>query len=429
MVTDMPGLIVSGMSTFRQRRTSFVLAVVTLLASGCAGDSPWAESRDSAGIRVVESSTVDPDAGKWSVAITPRLSIGVEEGAEHYQFSRIGGVARLTDGRIVVGDGGSHQLRLYDSTGVFVAAQGRLGQGPGEFGEFSSLRIWRAPNGELLVNDSGNDRINVFASDGSYLRTVRLAAAPNGPRVFLVDVFADGTWLTSAPDGGGRLNADVVGPLAPMQFAYLRYSPTGEYMGRILGVADRPRYVNEYAGRRHFPYIPLTLSPQFAVRDSSVFVYHGPDAEVEEWTAGGSQRAVIRWQPGEPRTVAGVWDRYVTASLDRMQGEQRAQYQHFYQQTLPLPSLVPAAEALLVDAEGDLWVRRYRLPWETAQRWDILAPGGKWVGSIETPDRVSVSQVGRDFILGTHRDSLDVERVQLHALTRGVAAQPRPGTP
>ena len=225
------------------------------------------------------------------------------------------------------------------------------------------------------------------------------------------------------------MNADVVGPLAPMQFAYLRYSPTGEYMSRILGAIDRPRYVNEYAGSRHFPYIPLTPSPQFVVRDSSVLVYRGPAAEIEEWTAGGTQRALIRWKSGEPRTVGAVWDRYVTASLDRMQGEQRAQYQHFYQQTLPLPSLVPAAEALVVDADGHVWVRRYRLPWETAQRWDILAPDGKWLASVETPDRVSVLQIGRDFILGTHRDSLDVERVQLFALARGAAARAGPGSP
>jgi hypothetical protein len=405
----------------RVRATSIALFAFTLLAAACGGEaSSSAKSRDSSGVRIVESSAADSGAGEqWAVANTPRLSIGLEDGDERYQFSRIGGVARLDDGRIAVGDGGSSQLRLYDSAGAFIAARGRLGQGPEEFGQFSSLRIWRAPNGELLVNDSGNDRVNVFDRTGAYVRSVKLAAAPNGPRVFLVDVFADGTLLASAPDGGGRLDASVVGPLAPMQFAYLRYSPAGAYLGRVLGAADRPRYVNEYGQSRHFPYIPLTPEPKFVARDTTVLAYRGPRAEIEQWSAGGKQVAAIRWSAGAPRAVADVWDRYVTESLDRMEGEQRLQYQHFYRQPLSLPSVVPAVDALLVDGDGNVWARRYRLPWETAQRWDVLSPEGTWVAAIETPDRLTVAQIGRDFVLGTHRDSLGVERVQLFGLTRG----------
>ena len=408
------------------RRDALVVAMIGgfLSLAGCAGDASSSGSTlDSAGIPIVESPEPALDSARgWQVASLPRLSIGVESGAEHYQFSRIGGVARLRDGRIVVGDGGSSQLRLFDSTGAFLAAHGRKGQGPGEFGEFSTLRIWRAPNGELLVNDSGNDRINVFDSAGRYLRAVKLGAAPTSPRVFLTDVFADGTLLASAPEGGGRLNGDVVGPLAAMRFSHLRYSPAGEYLGTIVDAIDRPRYVNEFQGSRHFPFIPLTPAPQLVARDSSVLLYRGPGAEIEQWAARGRREATIRWRPGEPRAVTDVWDRYVEESLDRMQPGQRAQYQHFYRQTLPLPTIVPSSEALLVDAERHLWVRRYRLPWETTQRWDVFSPDGRWVATIATPDRLNVAQVGSDFILGTHRDSLDVERVRLHGLTRSSAS-------
>jgi hypothetical protein len=409
-------------------RAITVLGAVAALCA-CAGDSASrVHTRDSVGLRIVESRGIESDsADAWTVSSTPRLSIGVEEGDERYQFSRIGGAARLDDGRVAVGDGGSSQLRLYDSTGTFVVARGRPGQGPEEFGQFSSLRIWRAPNGELLVNDSGNDRLNIFDRSGNYLRGVRLAAAPNGPRVFFVDVFADGTWLTSAPDGGGRLDASVVGPLAPMQFSYHRYAPSGEHMRRLFGATDRPRYVNEYGGSRHFPYIPLTPEPLFAVRDTSVFFYRGPAAEIEQWSADGRQDGILRWESAEPRTVASVWDRYVAESLERMGEQQRAQYAHFYRQTLPLPTLVPAIEAMLVDADGYLWVRRYRLPWETVRRWDVLAPEGTWVSTVETPDRLTVTQIGHDFVLGTHRDSLDVERVNLYSLTKPAVASRRPG--
>jgi hypothetical protein len=396
-----------------------VLATVALAA--CSGaDDTSTRARDSGAIRIIESNTPSIDsANAWRVSPEPRLAIGVEEGPQHFQFSRIGGVTRLPGGSIVVGDGGSSQLRFFDSTGGFVTAAGRPGQGPGEFGQFSSLRIWRAPTGELLVGDEGNARINVFDAKGAYLRAVKLAPAPNGPRVFFVDVFADGSWLASAPDGGGRLNADVVGPLPPMKFSYLRYAPNGEFRTRIVDATDRPRYVNEYGRTRHFPYIPLMPEPLLAASGTDVLLYRGPAAEIERWSADGQQRSVLRWKSAEPRKVADIWERYVTESLDEMEGEQRAQYQHYYQQNLALPAVVPAAEKLLVDAEANVWLRRYRLPWETAQRWDVLADDGEWLTTVTTPDRLTVSQIGRDFVLGTHRDSLGVERVQLHALARG----------
>jgi hypothetical protein len=416
------------MSVVHRRAPIIPMIALAIMASGCVGEGSSSAAntsvRTDGAIRVVESTPVTVDSAKaWAISATPRLSIGVEDGPEHYQFSRIGSVARLDGGRIAVGDGGSSQLRLYDSAGVFITATGRPGQGPGEFGQFASLRVRRAPNGELLVDDNGNDRINVFDGDARYLRTFKLAPAPNGPRVFLVDLFADGTLLASAPDGGGRLDASVVGPLPPMQFSYLRYSPTGEYMGRVLTAVDRPRYVHAYGTIRHFPYIPLTPEPKLVARDSSVLVYRGPAAEVEQWTTSGRQEGAIRWRSGGARTVASVWDRYVAESLEDMQGEQRAQYQHYYQQTLPLPTDVPEAEALMVDEERNLWIRRYRLPWETVQHWDIFAPDGAWITALDTPDRLAISQIGRDFLLGTHRDSLGVERVQLYGLTRRMPAR------
>ncbi len=406
----------------RERARVSILGGALLAISACAGDTSSAgREYDSANVRMIEATAPALDLASWTVSPDPRISIGVESGEEHYQFSRIGGVARLRDGRIIVGDGGSSQIRIFDTAGAFVAAHGRRGPGPGEFAEFSNLRIWRAPNGELLINDSGNDRINVFDSAGAYRRAIKLAESPIGPRVFLNDVFADGSLLASAPEGGGRLNADVVGPLEPMRFAYLRYSPDGKYLGTIVEVLDRPRYVNEFGTIRHFPYIPLTAEPKVVSRGSTVLVYRGGAAEVEQWSGTGAREATLRWRGAEPRPVESIWERYVQASLDGMQGQQRDQYQHYYRQTLPLPKTVPAADAMLVDAEDHLWVRRYRLPWETVQQWDIFAPDGWWLTTLATPDRLTVAQVGTDFVLGTHRDSLGVERVRLHDLTRGSA--------
>ena len=396
--------------------------LAALLSLGCAvgGADDHELRRDSAGVVIVESAETAWDTGDaWRVDTAPAVSIGVEEGPQHFQFSRVGGVVRLPDGRIVVGNSGSSEIRFFDSSGAFLSATGRRGQGPGEFGELSTLRILRSPSGELIVADGGNDRSNVFDDRGAFARVLRLAPAPDAPRVFLTDVFGDGTMLASAPAGGGRLDGSVPNVVLQGQFHYLRYAPNGTPLGRLFTLTTRPRWVNEYGGSRQFPFIPFTPEPLFATRGTEILVFRGPAAEIDVVDTTGRQVRRIRWPGAGARRVADVWERYTETSLETFTDEgQRQRYAHFYRQELPLPETVPAVEALLVDADGNLWARRFRLPWEAARQWDVLAADGRWLGTVETPTSLGVTQIGPDFVLGTHRDSLGVERVRLHRLQK-----------
>src|SRR5688572_24932772 len=51
----------------------------------------------------------------WTVATSPVVSIGEVEGAQEYMFSQVVGAVRLSDGRFAVANGGSNELRVYDS--------------------------------------------------------------------------------------------------------------------------------------------------------------------------------------------------------------------------------------------------------------------------------------------------------------------------
>jgi hypothetical protein len=95
--------------------------------------------RDSAGISIVETS--QPAWGTergWTVDAAPFISIGETDGDDPYLFDRIRGTFRRRDGSIVVADGGTRELREFDSTGRFVGAKGQRGPGPGEFGSIST---------------------------------------------------------------------------------------------------------------------------------------------------------------------------------------------------------------------------------------------------------------------------------------------------
>lgn len=83
-------------------------------AVACGGESGTeidVTVRDSAGIRVVSNGPVPRDRWVWTVTPTPILQIGTLQGAPEYQFFRVADAHRFEDGRIVVANAGTHELR------------------------------------------------------------------------------------------------------------------------------------------------------------------------------------------------------------------------------------------------------------------------------------------------------------------------------
>jgi hypothetical protein len=90
-------------------------------------------------------------------------------------------------------------------------------------------------------------------------------------------------------------------------------------------------------------------------------------------------------------------------------------------EVLPAPELRPPYSDLHLDSEGFVWLSRYRntrLEPDDPTLWYVFDPDGSWLGSIMTPPRFTVFEIGEDYLLGVRRDELDVEHVQLLRLRR-----------
>src|SRR5690606_11814210 len=125
--------------------------------------------RDSAGITIVES-ILDRATPFCTVATEPTVTIGTTDGAPEYQLFRTFGAARLSDGRIAVVNQGSQELRFYDSDGLYLAASGGEGDGPGEFRNAFTLAV--LPGDTLWVGELQPWSWEVFAPDGRWVRSV-----------------------------------------------------------------------------------------------------------------------------------------------------------------------------------------------------------------------------------------------------------------
>jgi hypothetical protein len=82
----------------------------------------------------------------------------------------------------------------------------------------------------------------------------------------------------------------------------------------------------------------------------------------------------------------------------------------------------PFFDALELDTAGYLWVRE-PLPGdavdgEAPRTWQVFDPEGVWLGSVETPAGVRVTEIGEDYLLGIVRDEFDVEYVRMYRLER-----------
>ena len=97
------------------------------------GGVPFLEE-DSAGVRVAKTlgSRARSPVG-WVVDTVPEYQVGELDGEEAYLFTTIEGARQLPDGRVVVLDRSSCELRFFGPDGVFLERTGGRGEGPGEF--------------------------------------------------------------------------------------------------------------------------------------------------------------------------------------------------------------------------------------------------------------------------------------------------------
>jgi len=152
-----------------------LLAVSVAAIASCAParDVALVVARDSAGIEIVESSQgasskVPP---RLSLSIEPTLQIG-SRGGHEIALHRAVEATRLADGRIVVANAGTGELRAFGPAGEFLYAAGKAGDAPGEF--LGLAAVHQTGNGDLLAYDYRAKRISVFSDDLMLRRTSSL---------------------------------------------------------------------------------------------------------------------------------------------------------------------------------------------------------------------------------------------------------------
>ena len=378
--------------------------------------------RDSAGVQIVESHSPAWDlAETWRVDSIP--DVDVSENADEELF-RIESARLLPGGGFVFFNGGACEVRFHAPSGEHLTSTGRCGKGPGEFDEFGGLWPWR---GDSIVVVDQLMRVTVLAGNGRLGRTAQLPTAADMPLPFIRGVLDDGTFVVAGlRDPMGRSSPGV---------------DTGQStLGLLPSLEDTPNVTRIYPGPV-FEYTEFNGGlgrGRFAFSSSTEFVAGGRNAfaglpdryEIQVYSAEGHLQRIIRraFTPVhvEQRDIDWLLDRRLT----QVEGEdnQRIVRQAFrslrHAAQMPAfgtpvwPGGAEGGPAMLVDAEGNLWVFVHYRPGEYRNDWTVFSSDGVWLGTVTLPQRLTPSEVGRNVLIGSWEDETGFRHIRRHRIIK-----------
>lgn len=358
----------------------------------------------------------------WSVDPEPAITIGGSDGREEYLLYRVVGASRLSDGRIVVANSGTSELRFYTPEGAYEGAAGGEGDGPGEM-RFM-VQLVPLPGDSLLVF-SFRPGFTWFSPTGDYVRSVgfdmrssqvecrigesmRLAL----PDASLVTVFEDNFSPSNCPPE----------PASPWRQTGLITRETPD-RAQFDSLAIMP------ATERNSPnYRVFGKSLVLGLATDRIYAADtGADVILSLGLEGDTLAELPT--PFEARPVPASARTVEVREFTRPDGTVQVGNAYLY------PETYPRIARLLVSRSGGLWVMAYptieepissyqlALPFVAradpdGARWRVLSPEGELVAEVRTPPGFFPLEIGEDYILGVSKDALDVETVSLHALQR-----------
>lgn len=368
-------------------------SVIALLVIGCekAGESP--------------------EVDQWHLSDEPVMQVGVGREQRDYQFHEIVGLVRLSDGRIVVANAGTSEVRFYDHAGRHLFNAGGPGNGPGEFRELASLDV--LPADTLVIFDSGNRRISLFDPTGGFIRSWTVESLGRGvfpshasgldDRSMLVFYFRG--HMPGDPGGVIRFSAPVV-----------RYSPEGEMLNEVTDIPGDEWY--RWDAGNTLMFLPFGEKSLAKVGGTRLYVGNGQTSEFWVYGPDGQQvdRISVPLQP-IPVTSDDI-GRYETEALEGITDPNSRARRERLHATLPYPDSMPAFASLVVDDTGDLWVEAYRPDSEGVPRWSVIDTTGQLIAEIEMPQGFEPAWIDQDLVLGVLRDEFDVESVKGYEVIR-----------
>jgi len=398
------------------------LVAMTVFPQGCKLGARSLQHPDDRGTPrrpVMESRVPQWDGTKekrWSVEAAPVIEVGAGTAVEMYG---VRAVVPLSRGGFVVASAGTSQLLLFDDEGVLVKATGRAGSGPGEFVEMWDL--FRCAGDTLLVDESR--RVSVFSPVGEFVRQHRVP----GPR---------GTGNYALAGVSEECNAVLLtvqedrSPASEMYYpghSLVWYPVESTVWDTVVTLPARALKGFSVSGQLLGLMVPFGRFPVWATDGRLVYTGLSDRFEITAYARDERAGHIIRWNSALRELTEKDWAAYDslrTRTIRRSPSEAR-----FFPPAsrFPTPRFRPAFSRMLLDDEGNLWVREYpestggMRPRTTGagdppESWTVFDAKGVWLGALLMPGGLDVKSIGRGRVYGVAVNEDGTERVQVHSI-------------
>ena len=393
------------------RKTTILVGLMTLIALPATG-----QSRLSPALIVEHGTTAGPRS-TWTVGDT-MLLVGDVDGESATAFWDIAGIVVLQDTLVVVGDGGTSELRAFHRhSGDLLFVSGGEGQGPGEITRLWNL--WEA--GDRIAARDAGARLSFFDAFGRFLEQTPPRITPAGTPLETVGWFSERVQLAFAVEPAERL---PVGS-STISMAILRVE--GDESQTIATYPMGMVTSTGTGGARSLGYGPTTVAAVFADRFCLGFPLR---YEIDCMSPAGD--ALLRIERGRwPRQRVTADDREAVfrSAEDANQGNPRlTAYLESLRENQRFAEEHPAFVRMLPGGSAELWVAQYVRPMSASRRyptpatpshWSVYsADDGSWLADVTLPPRFYLMAVGDTYLVGTLRGDYDVESVAVLSLRK-----------
>jgi hypothetical protein len=401
----------------------WIIPLVMLVGTACSGqDAPdTAEARlersDSAGIEIVTVAQSAWQPGEaWTLDPDPILEIG--RGGPDDELFRVRGAARLSDGRIAVGNAGTQEIRVYSAAGGFERSFGGAGEGPGEFDSMFGIE---SVDDTLYAHDFRPARISRFTPEGDLIDDVTLPRQDIGLpiRVLTTPSGFIGMHLGYPENIGESLT------YLRRQAQYVRYGRNGDQLGVVDEIPGQEMVMTQRAmpggGIVSSSTTPLIAHRQWETVVGDRLIAGVTDRfELRVYSESGELERLIRVPAREQPVNEEEWREVQREAVeDRSEATNPEGIVRDLVELAPKPETRPAFAGLVADSEGYVWVRPYRPARDVPTPWLIVSPDGPILGEVELPYGVRPLEIGSDYVLALVYDEMDVPLVRVYGLERG----------
>jgi hypothetical protein len=356
-----------------------------------------------------------PQAPVWTLSSRPIVEIGDESDPQE-QFTRIGSVARLSDGSIVVANSASNEIRVFSPRGDYLRTLSRKGQGPGELNMLYRLIV----AGDTIMAPEAQPGVSVihFFSPTSFLSRLQLKSPGRGglspfyrfrdgrfvvlPGFHAVQELPVGTMYTDT----ARLGVMTLGETATPEWI-------GEFPSGQIWLIDSP-----FVPGRAFPVdFSFGLQRARGVSGDLLWVGDSRTGAVTQFNSAG-KRVGNFVAPIAPRGFrSDVLERVKAARLAEAASKiDTLRLEGLY--AAPRPRQVPLFTEFVAGSAGEMWVRLFDEDPAAPAAFVVLDPSGRAIGRVTLPRGFAAHDIGRDYVLGVHRDDDGVEHVVEYTVQR-----------